>query len=165
MNRHDKEQIVQELKTDFSSREASFLVSYKGLSVAQVQTLRRKLRAHGGEFKVAKARLMKRAAEGVTGAEELSPYFKNQIALVFANKEVTPVAKILVEFSKENNALTLVVGCADKHLIELSEIKMLASLPSREILLAQLCGVLQAPIASLARVIKLIQEQAEKQTA
>jgi large subunit ribosomal protein L10 len=165
MNREQKETVIQELKNNFSSSEASFLVAYKGLSVAQVQALRRKLRAQGSEFKVVKARLMKRAAEGVEGIKELSPFFKNQVALVFANKEVAPVAKTLVDFSKEFNALTLVVGCAEKHLMSVDEIKMLASLPSREVLLAQLCGVLQAPMASLARVVNLIHEQSMKQTA
>src|SRR5580698_3870453 len=105
MNRQEKEQVIKSLKNEFAESQASFLVGYKGLTVAQVQALRRKLRSQGGEFKVVKARLMKRAAEGVVGAQELEPYFKNQVALVFVNKEVAPIAKTLVDFSKENTAL------------------------------------------------------------
>lgn len=162
MNRQEKEQVIKSLKNEFAESQASFLVGYKGLTVAQVQALRRKLRSQGGEFKVVKARLMKRAAEGVVGAQELEPYFKNQVALVFVNKEVAPIAKTLVDFSKENTALMIVVGCADKQLMEAGDIKLLASLPSREVLLAQLCGVLMAPIATMARTVKLVQEQKEK---
>ncbi len=162
MNRQEKELIIKDLKDSFSASPASFLVGYKGLTVAEVQTLRRKLREQGGVFKVTKARLMKRAAEGVAGAQELSPYFKEQIAVVFARKEITPIAKTLVDFAKENKGLSVVVGSAEHEFLDSSAIKFMASLPSREVLLAQLCGVLMAPVASLARVVNSIKEEAEK---
>ena len=162
MNRDNKELVVQKLKNDFASNEASFLVNYKGLTVAQVQALRKKLRTQGGDFKVVKARLMKLAVQGIAGIDELIPYFKDQVALVFVNKEVSPVAKTLVDFSKENKALTLVIGCNEKQLMQVNDIQLLANLPSREVLLAQLCGVLAAPMAQLARVVNIISEQKEK---
>ncbi len=162
MNRHEKEQVIKYLKDSFTASPASFLVEYKGLTVSELQALRRQLRDQGGVIKVTKARLMKRAAEGVAGAQELSPYFKEQIAVVFAQKEIAPVAKTLVNFAKGNKGLIIVVGSAEQEFLDGNAIKFMASLPPREILLAQLCGVLMAPVASLARVVNSIKEEAEK---
>jgi large subunit ribosomal protein L10 len=162
MNRQEKEQVIQSLKDSFSASQAAFLVGYKGLSVKEVQTLRRKLRDQGGTFKVTKARLMKLAAEGVTGVQDLTPYFKEQVALVFAQKDVAPIAKTLIDFAKEHKALSVVAGSAEQSLLDNRAIVFMATLPSREILLAQLCGVLMAPAASLARVINSVKEQKEQ---
>jgi large subunit ribosomal protein L10 len=162
MNRQEKEQVVQSLKDSFAASQASFVVDYKGLSVKEVEDLRRKLKQDDGTFKVTKARLMKLAAEGVTGVQDLTPYFKEQIALVFAKKDVAPVAKTLVSFSKDHKGLSVVVGSVEQELLDKQAIVFMATLPSREVLLAQLCGVLMAPVSALARVIDGIKEQAEK---
>lgn len=156
MNRHEKELIVDELKSDLLSSQASFLVVYKGLSVKKMHQLRSNLRAKDGFFKVAKARLMKRAVDGQSGVEGLSEFFKEQIGLVFAKKDVASVAKVLSDFAKENVDLQLVAGYFDSKVLKKEKIIQIASLPSREVLLAHLCATLNAPMSSLARALTMV---------
>ena len=156
MNRQEKALVVDELKKDLLSSQASFVVVFRGLNVEKMQQLRSELRAKGGSLKVAKARLMKRAVGGEAGVSELSEFFKDQIGLVFADEEVAGVAKVLVDFSKENNALGLVTGYFDSRVVAKEKIAQIASLPPKEVLLAQLCGTLQAPISGLARALNMM---------
>ena len=156
MNRKQKTELIESLKSDFDNCQASFLVGYKGLSVAQMQALRRKVRAKGGRLKIAKNRLVKRAIADVKGACELESHLKDQLGVVFASDEFSGVAKVLSDFSKENPALTLMVGCLDSELISKDKISMLASLPSKDVLLAQVCGTFKAPIVGLPRVLNIL---------
>ena len=94
----------------FKNNQAAFLVQYKGLTVSQIQKLRKDLYQKGGKLQVAKARLMKRAAEPVEDAQQLSAYFKEQVGLVFAHQEPPTIAKLLYDFSKENQDLKISCG-------------------------------------------------------
>lgn len=154
MNRQQKAEIVGSLKDSFSHSPASFLVGFQGLTVAQMQKLRSELRKQGGTLKVTKARLMRRAVDGLKGSEELAPFFKGQVGIVFA-KESPAVAKVLFEYAKNNEALKLVVGCLDEQLLNGASIARIATLPSKEVLLAQVCGTLQAPLAGCVRVLNM----------
>jgi len=156
MNRQQKAEVVENLKENFLKSQATFIVGFKGLKVAQMQQLRSDLRQKGGVLKIAKARLMKRAVDGESGIGDLLPHLQDQIGLVFSNEKFTAVAKVLSDFSKENGALSLVVGVLDSKLIEKNKIKQIASLPSREVLLAQVCGALNAPVSGLVRVLNMM---------
>ncbi len=145
MNRQEKQSMVTTLRDDFLSKEGSFLIGFQGMNVEQVQVLRKLLRAKGGKMQVAKARLMRIASEGITGIADLAPYFKYQVALVFADKEATAVAKLLVDTAQQNEKLIIIAGCMESRLLNKEEVRFVASLPSREVLLAQLAGVLQVP--------------------
>lgn len=155
MNREQKAEIIDLLKNDFSNSQASFVVGYKGLTVKQMQSLRKELRANNSTFKVAKGRLMKRAVQDVEGLNELAPYFKEQIGIVFATDGASAVAKILHNFSKENEALRLVAGFYDSRVLASEAVARIATLPSREVLLAQVCGTLKAPTAKLVTVLNM----------
>jgi large subunit ribosomal protein L10 len=159
MNRHEKESSIASLKEQFSKSQATFLVSYKGLTVMQLQKLRRAVRAEGGVVQVAKTTLMQRAVEGMGCADALAPYFKEQIALIFVGNEMPAVAKALKDFAKENEALGVVAGCADTTLMTSDMIMRIAALPSREVLLAQTCGTLKAPITKLACVLEALRQK------
>jgi|ERR1700733_152085 len=161
MNREEKSQEISALKQEFSESPASILVSYKGLSVNQLQKLRRGVRQNGGNFKVAKTRLMRIAAEDIESAQPLLPYFKDQVGIVFCEEKAPVILKFLSAFSKENELFKLVVGSLDSKLVEAPVLVQLANLPSREVLLARLCGVLKAPISRLAFVLQ--QVSAKKQ--
>lgn len=163
MNRQQKELVVQLLREQFRQSPASFVVGYKGLTVAQMQELRRKVRASGGSLKVTKARLMKLAVDSNT--EMLKPYFKEQVGVVFASQEAPAVAKALYDFSKNNTALHLIAAQFESQLLNSQAIARIAMLPSREQLLAQLCATLQAPITGLARVINLHVEALQQPAA
>ena len=149
MNRQQKEETVQALKERFSQSPAAFVVGYKGLSVAQMQDLRSQLRKDGGILKVAKARLLKRAVGDLEDAEALTPYLKDQIGVVFVSDESPAVAKVLSSFSKKNKALQLVIGQLDGEMLDRQGIVRIATLPSKDVLRAQLCGTLKAPITRL----------------
>lgn len=149
MNRQEKSLVIDTLKNDFEKSHASFLVNFKGLTVAQLQKLRKELRGTDSSFKVAKARLVKIAAQDVAQTESLTPFLKEQIGVVFAFKDVPAVAKVLHNFAKQNEQCKLVAGCFESKALNEAAITRIALLPSREVLLAQLCGTLQAPIKGL----------------
>lgn len=156
MKRHQKELVVELLKDGLSKSESSFLVGYRGLSVAQMQNLRRGLKDKGASLQVAKWRLMKLAADGTQSGEILQPFFRDQIAIVFASKETPAVAKVLSTFSKENEALLLVAGSLENALLDADAIKRLVLLPSKEVLLGQVCGTLKVPITRFVNVMNVL---------
>ncbi len=149
MNRQQKEETVQALKERFSQSPATFIVGYKGLSVAQMQDLRSQLRKDGGILKVAKARLLKRAVGDLEDVKALMPYLKDQIGIVFVSDEPPAVAKVLSSFSKDNKALQLVIGQLDGEMLDRQGIVRIATLPSKNVLRAHVCGTLKAPITRL----------------
>lgn len=159
MNRQEKSQLVTALKDQFSQSSGSVLVSYKGLTVNQLQKLRRGVRQNGGNFKVTKARLMRLAAQDMENAQSLIPYFKDQVGLVFMEKQDPALIKFLHTFSKDNEALKLVAGSLESKLVDASTLVRLALLPSREVLLAQACGIMKAPITKLAFVLQQISDK------
>ena len=154
MNRQEKETLVAELKEQMSAAQATFLINYKGLNVATLQGLRRGVRSGGGTIKVTKASLMRIAAQELEGSEEFASNFKQQVGLVFARGDVAAVAKQLMDFSKTNKSLQVVAGFFENRLLNNQQLVFLATLPSREVLIGQLAGTLQAPISALARVLQ-----------
>lgn len=158
MNRQEKEHVIKELQNCFHQHPVSFLVTYKGTSVGMLQKLRRQLRGHDALMQVAKARLMRIAAQETACKDEITPFFKDQVALVFA-KDSPAVAKLLFNFSKENSSLKFVIGCADDRVVTEQMFVTLATLPSREQLLANFVGVLQAPMGRLAYCLKMRAQQ------
>lgn len=153
MNRQEKQHIVDAMKNEFVSSQASFIVDMQGMSVEAVQKLRRELHAKKSNIRVAKNTLLKRAVKGIEGLDALSPYFKDQIAIVFAENEAPAVAKILFTAAKQDAHLKIKAGAFDAHLVSAEQIEFLAELPSREVLLAQLCGTLNAPIQQTASLL------------
>lgn len=156
MNRQEKQVLIESLRDSFSSSQASFLVKYKGLTVSQMQALRKGLRSNEASIKIAKARLMKRAVEGMEGADQLAPHFHDQIGAVFVTKSAPEAAKFLAEYAKTHAGFQLVVGVIDSQLYDATSINRIANLPSREVLLAQLCGTLQAPMTQTVTVLHLM---------
>ncbi len=155
MNRQQKELVVQLFRENFAQSPASFVVGYRGLTVSQMQDLRSKLREQGGSLKITKARLMKLALGDQENAEALLPYLQDQIGIVFVSEEPPAVAKVLSEFAKVHDALTLVVGELDGDVLDSQGIVRIASLPSKAQLLATLSGTLKAPMNRLVFVLNM----------
>ena len=153
MNRQQKKSFVDGLSNQFAQAQAAFVVKYQGLTVSQMQTLRFSLQTDGAVLQVAKNRLSKLALVNMAGAQELNSYFTGQLAVVFASDNVTGVAKSLATFAKKNEKLEIIAGCYEAQLFTSKQVKALAMIPSREVLLAQLCGILNAPITKLANVL------------
>ncbi len=156
MNRQQKEIAISDFKQMFSESQAAFLVNYKGLSVALVQDLRKKLRETNGSLKVTKTNLMKIAVDDIKGIGSFKEQFKDQVALVFAQKDVPSVAKKLSEFSKAHESLKILSGFFEFKVLSAQEIESLALLPSREVLLAQVVGTIKAPLTALAYTLNQV---------
>ncbi len=154
MNREQKELLVNTLKKDFIDNKASFLVILKGMPVSKIQELRKDLRYKGGKLKVAKNRLVKLAIKDSECSEDLSGLLKDQLGIVFS-KDITSAAKILYDFSKSNENFKVIAGCVESRLVGSDSLEFMATLPSREVLLAQLCGTLKSPITRLANVLNM----------
>lgn len=156
MNRQQKEVFVQDLKNELRESKGLFLIGYKGLAVAQVTDLRKKLLNGGGSLQVSKLTLIRRAIDGESAAHGLDPYLKDQLALVFAHGGSSAVAKVLHDFAKTNNRLKVVAGCVDNTLLNAGDFAVFVSLPPREVLLGQVCGVLKAPSVQLVSCLKML---------
>ncbi len=159
MKKQQKQAAIENLEARFSSSQGSFLINYQGMSVAQLKTLRFALGDKGGSLKVAKNRLARLAVKNVSSCQGFDSLLVGQLAYVFAQGEVTTIAKILVDFAKKNEKLKVVAGCSESKIYDAKTVAILASLPSREVLLAQLCGVLNAPVVQFALAIKAVAEK------
>ncbi len=161
MNRQEKAELIELLKQDFNESKALFCVNYQGLSVNQLQVLRSDLRKQNGKLKVAKVRIVKRALGELPISEEFLSQLNHQLGVVFSVGEPNTVAKVLYDFSRKNDALKIVIGHFENKVLDRDGIKFLATLPSREVLLARVCGTLIAPITCLAVVLKKASEKSE----
>jgi len=159
MKKQQKQAAIENLETQFSNSQGSFLVNYQGLSVAQLKTLRFALGDKGGSLKVAKNRLARLALKDVSSCKGLESLLVGQLAYVFSQGEITSVAKVLVDFAKKNDKLKVIAGCSESKIYDAKLVTLLASLPSREVLLSQLCGVLNAPVVLFALAIKAVAEK------
>jgi large subunit ribosomal protein L10 len=159
-----KKQIVAEIAEKFRASKSTVIVDYRGLNVAEVTELRKRLREAGVEFKVYKNTLTRRALAEV-GLEGLNDVFTGPNAIAFSNEDVVAPAKILSEFAKDHEALEIKAGVIEGNIATLEEINALAKLPSREGLLSMLLSVLQAPIRNFALVAKAVADKKEEQSA
>jgi len=158
--REEKQQTVNAIATKLRDSKSTVLVDYRGLNVAQVTELRKQLRDSGVEFKVYKNTLARRATQE-TEMTELDQYLVGPTAIAFSSEDVVAPAKVLAEFAKKNEALEIKAGIVEGKVVDVSEIKALADLPSREGLLSMLLSVLQAPMRNFALATKAVAEQKE----
>lgn len=156
MPRAEKEKAVQDIQEKFKKAQAIFLFEYHGLNVADMTGLRMKLREGQGELKVLKNTLVKKALGGSPLKEMIAVDFKGPIACAFGYSDAVATAKVLVDFKKEDQSLNFKSGVLKEKKIQVQEIKALAKLPSREVLLAHLVGTLAAPISSFVRVLAAV---------
>lgn len=124
----------------------------KGLDVAAVTDLRRRMRAAGATYKVGKNRLVTLAAKG-TPFEGITPLLTGPTALAWAQDPVS-VAKVAVEFAKTNDKLEILGGNLDGQMLDLNQVKALAELPSLDVLRAQLVGLISTPATRIAGVVQ-----------
>lgn len=150
-----KAAVVEEMKEKMQSAQGAVFVGFSGLTVADVTKLRRKFREGGVEYKVIKNTLTRIAADEL-GYNALDAIFEGPTALAYSTEDAVAPAKILKEFIKETKteALTVKAGLADGQVIDVAAVDALASLPSREELLAKLVGSMQAPISGLVNVLQ-----------
>lgn len=139
---------VAEMTELFRTSGAFFVTDYLGLNVEDVTNLRKKLRQNGVKFMVAKNTLFKIAAQNA-GAPNMDKHLKGPTAIAFVTKDAAVAAKMLDEQQKEKELPRIKAFVVDSHLYGASEIKRLADLPSREVLLSMVVGAVEAPLTSL----------------
>lgn len=152
MARAEKVAIVESLQSKMSGTQALFIADYRGLKVGELTELRARLRESGAELQVVKNTLARRAADAAS-LPDMGGMLTGPTAIAFAGDDVVAPAKVLHEFSQAHQALEIKGGLLEGKIVEPGEVEALAKLPSREVLLAQVVGGLQAPISGLAGVL------------
>lgn len=147
-----KKQIVEEIKEKISKADSIVLVDYRGLNVDEVTELRNKYREANVDYKVYKNTLMRFAFKD-SGLEEFNKYLAGPSAIAFGYEDPVSPAKISNDFAKDHKSLEIKAGIVDGKVVDLEGVKALAELPSREVLIAQVLGGLNAPISGFANVL------------
>jgi len=156
-----KQPIVDEISSYVEKTQAVVLVDYCGLTVEQDTILRKKLREANVVYKVYKNTMLKRAFEG-TDYETLSQHLDGPTAVAFGLDDATAPARIMSEVMKEAEKLEFKGGVVDGTYYDADGLKVVAKIPSKDVLLSKLLGSLQSPIANFARVIKQVAEKQEE---
>jgi large subunit ribosomal protein L10 len=150
--RPEKASIVSDLSEKLNGSPFLLVTDYQRMKVDQFGELRNRLAPAGAEVRVVKNSFLKRAMAD-SGMPDVADKLTGQTAIVMGKNDVAPVAKILKLFAAEFKIATLKIGVVDKAVLSTSDVEALAELPAREILLAQLLGLLQAPATRLVRVL------------
>jgi large subunit ribosomal protein L10 len=160
--RPEKVAVVDEVRTKLDEADGALLTEYRGLNVPQLAELRKALRDAGGEYKIYKNNLVRIAAADA-GIEIADEMLSGPTAIAFVNAgadgapgDAAAVAKALKEFAKGNDKLVLKGGVLDGVVLSADDIKALAELPSREVLLSQIAGLLQAPLAEFVNLLDAV---------
>lgn len=152
MDRTEKREFVASLAAVFADTSFVLVAQNKGLTVADVSELRRRMRAAGATYKVAKNRLATLALEG-TRFDGVKPLLKGPTALAWSTDPVA-VAKTAVEFAKTNDKFVVLGGALGTQTLSADGVKALAELPSLETLRAQLVGLIQTPATRIAGILQ-----------
>ena len=153
--RPGKVAIVEELVVRFNGATAVFFSEYRGLRVSELEGLRGALREVGSEHKIFKNTLVHIACERA-GLSALDPLLTGPTALTFVQGDVAAAAKRLRDLSRQNPLLVIKGGLLEGSILGARDVAVLADLPSREVLLAQLAGVMAGQLASFAGVLQAL---------
>lgn len=152
-SKQQKQELLEKLQEKLASSKAAVLSSDNGLNVKTVENLRKALKEKNAEYLVTKKTLLKKALgdlEGVESLEDLS----GSVAISLSYEDEAIAANILNKFAKENAALQIGGGLLENRFILPEMVKRLASLPSKEVMLAKLVGTLQAPVSGFVGALK-----------
>lgn len=152
MIKQEKEKIVRELTEKLKTAKAIYLADFTGLDVVRATELRKKLRDASVEYQVVKNTLAQLAAKNA-GMEMLLEYLTGPTGLAFGIKDPIIPAKILVEFAKNDGKPSVKMGIVEGKVVDVNQVKQLALLPSREVLLSQILSAMQSPISGLVGVL------------
>ncbi|EKF39998.1 50S ribosomal protein L10 [Nitratireductor indicus] len=151
MDRAEKREFVADLNQVFSNTGSVVVAHYAGLTVAQMNDLRSKMRTAGGTVKVAKNRLAKIALQG-TSSESIQGLFEGQTLIAYSDDPVA-APKVASDFAKGNDKLVILGGAMGSTALDADGVKALASLPSLDELRAKLVGMISTPATRIAQVV------------
>ena len=150
LTRETKAELLAGYRSDMSSAPHAFLVGFSGITVGQVDDLRRRVRTAGGRYSVVKNRIARLAFED-SGLAVLSDHFVGPTAIAWSDDDPVGLAKTLTEFADDVPVLEFKAGLVDGQQVSADAIREIANLPSREALVAKLLFLLQSPVARFVR--------------
>jgi|SRR3989338_2615681 len=153
LTKAQKAKIVDELTERFRKQKIALFSDFRGVSVGKAQMLRRALKKDAGEYKIAKKTLLNRALKNAGMEDVNTKKMEGEIGVAFGYGDEVAPARVLYKFSRENETFKIVGGVLAGKILGEKDIITIAKLPSREVLIAQVVGTLQAPIRGLATVL------------
>ena len=157
LNRSEKEAVISDVTGLAAKAQTLVMAEYRGITVAEMTKLRSNARSNGVSLSVLKNTLARRAVAG-SGFEVVSDLMTGPLIYGFSEDAVA-AAKVVAEFAKTNAKLVIRGGAFAGKALDIDGVKQLASIPSKEVLLAQLLGLMQSPISRTARVLAALAEQ------
>ena len=151
MNKEQKKQYISDMTNQFEKSEAVIVTHYQGLTMNQLDDLRAKMREHGIKFKITNNRITKLALEK-TRCKDLSNLFSGPTAVALSKDAITS-AKILTNFSKENENLKILGGIMGSDILDVAGVKNVATLPSLDEARAKIVGILRSPAQKIASIL------------
>lgn len=157
-NQEAKKVVVEEIKNNIQNAKSIVLINYRGISVAEDTALRKEFRENNVVYKVYKNRLFKKACEelGIAGFDS---YLEDTTAFAFGMEDETTAPRIAKKQIKALNKMEIKAGFCDGEVIDASRVDVLASIPSKEQLVANLLAMLNAPVSALARALQAIADK------
>ena len=157
LNRSEKEAVISNVTGLAAKAQTLVIAEYRGITVADMTKLRATARSNGVSLSVLKNTLARRAVTG-SGFEVVSDLMTGPLIYGFSNDAVA-AARVVADFAKTNDKLVIRGGAYGGKALDVNGVKQLASIPSKEVLLAQLLGLMQSPISRIARVLAAIAEK------
>ena len=151
MNKEKKQNYINEMTTQFDKSEAVIVAHYQGLTVKQLDDLRKQMREHGIIFKITKNRITKLALQK-TKCKDLTNLFTGPTAVALSKDAITS-AKILTKFSKDHENLKILGGIMGNDILDVAGVQNVASLPSLEEARAKIVGILRSPAQKIASIL------------
>ena len=157
MDRKGKEAIREVAEGRFGKANAAIVAEYRGLTVASLTELRKALKKVNGEFRIVKNRVAKKAVLGkAETAKGLADSLKGPVGIAFLYGDAAAGAKALTEFEKGNELFKITAGVMESKKLSATEVKAIASLPSKEVLLGQIVGLLVSPHRGILGVVNAV---------
>lgn len=157
LNLQEKQAVVAEVSAQLTDAQTVVLAEYRGIEVGDITKLRADARNAGVYFRVVKNTLVRRAVQG-TQFEALADQMVGPLVYSISADPVA-AAKVVFDFARTNDKLVIKAGVYNGKVLDAAGVNALATVPSKEVLLAQLCGLLQSPVSGLARVLVAVAEQ------
>ena len=151
MNKEKKRAYIEEMKGFFNKTSSIFVTHYQGLSVKQIDTLRKEMRKHGIFFKITKNRITKLALEG-SKYKKLENLFTGPTAVAFSEDAITS-AKILTKFAKSNSNLKIIGGIMEEEPLSVEDVEKIATLPTLDEARAKITGILATPAQKIISIL------------
>ena len=151
MNKDQKKLYIDEMTAQFDKSEAVIVTHYQGLTVSQLDDLRKKMREHGVKFKITKNKITKLALEK-TKCKDISNLFTGPTAVAMSEDAITS-AKILTNFSKENENLKILGGIMGNDILDVEGVQNVATLPTLDEARAKIVGILRSPTQKIASIL------------